>query len=156
MSRKQQQERDQEHERDGGDAQEPYEVGYRKPPKDTQFKEGNKAGKGRTKGAKNLETIINETLNEKVAVKIDGEVRKVRKKELIVRQVISKATAGDRAFATEAVKLMERYEPREEAPSTVPARDDPDIATLRNYLDWHDQLDGFDDDDGSEREEDLS
>ena len=90
------------------------------------------------------------------AVKVDGKIKRKPLGALGIDQIFRKAAAGDPKFAALAVQLQERYLPQEEAPSTVPASDDPDLATLRNYLAWHDQLRGCDDADDSEPEEDLS
>lgn len=125
--------------------EEAYEVGYGKPPKHGQFGKGNKAGKGRPKGAQNMKSLVNKAGSEKVAVKKNGKVMKVAKAELAINQVFSKAAAGDPKFTAKAIELHERYGPQEEAPASAPAKDDPDIATLRNYLDWHDELYGEDD-----------
>lgn len=40
-----------------------YEVGKGKPPKKTQFKEGNKYGKGRPKGSRNLKTVLKQVMD---------------------------------------------------------------------------------------------
>ena len=48
-----------------------YEVGYKKPPKHTQFKKGQIANpKGRPKGAKSLPTLVDEELSAQVKVRI--------------------------------------------------------------------------------------
>ena len=60
------------------------DVGYCKPPTHTQFKKGNTCGKGRPKGAKNLKTIVNEAMNQKVPVKIGGKTKKLSKVALTV------------------------------------------------------------------------
>jgi hypothetical protein len=44
-----------------------YQVGYGKPPKDTRFKKGQSGNpRGRAPGAKNLKTLLIDTLNEPV------------------------------------------------------------------------------------------
>lgn len=122
-----------------------YEVGYGKPPKHGQFKKGNKVGKGRPKASRNMKTLVNKAANEKWPVKKNGKVVKVRKGELVIDQVFNKAAAGDPKFIPTAIQLQERYGPAEEEPADAPARNDPDIAVMRNYLAWHDQLHRKDD-----------
>jgi hypothetical protein len=136
------------------DPEKPYEVGYGKPPKATQFKKGNKASNGRPKGAKGFRTLVIAAASEKMSVKRGGKIKKKGMGAVAIDQIFYQGAAGDPRFAPLAAQLQERYLPQDEAPSAVPARDDPDIATLRNYLAWHDQLYGCDDDEASDGEED--
>ena len=47
-----------------------YEVGYKKPPKDTQFKPGQRANpKGRPRGSRNVKTILRRLVNSKVVLR---------------------------------------------------------------------------------------
>jgi len=124
-----------------------YEVGYGKPPKHGQFKKGNPGGPGKPKGSKNLKTIVTEALGARITAKVNGKSKKISKAEAAMHQLANKAAAGDLRAIEKSVALQERYGPQEEAPASTPAKDDPDIATLRNYLDWHDELYGEDEDD---------
>lgn len=73
-----------------------YEVGYGKPPKSTQFKKGRSGNpNGRPKGAKNQATIMHEIRNEKVTYKEGNRTETVTKEQLIYRQMVNKAIAGD-------------------------------------------------------------
>ena len=52
------------------DSKSDYEVGYKKPPKDTQFKPGQSGNPlGRPKGTKNLKTDLMEELGQKIVVR---------------------------------------------------------------------------------------
>ena len=74
----------------------PYEVGFGKPPKGTQFRKGKSGNpKGRPKGKPNLATIINRTLQAKVIIKENGRRRKVTKYEAGLIQLSNKAASGD-------------------------------------------------------------
>jgi len=74
----------------------PYEVGFGKPPKGTQFRKGESGNpKGRPKGKPNLATIINRTLQAKVIIKENGRRRKVTKYEAGLIQLSNKAASGD-------------------------------------------------------------
>jgi len=70
-----------------------YEVGYGKPPRDTQFKKGHSGNpRGRPSGSKNLATLVTEALNEPVIIAENGERRKISKRQAIIttaRQPIS-------------------------------------------------------------------
>ena len=59
---------------------EQYEVGYGKPPKHSQFKTGQSGNpKGRKKGVKNINTILDGILNEKVVLSENGSTYKISK-----------------------------------------------------------------------------
>jgi len=74
----------------------PYEVGFGKPPKGTQFRKGKSGNpKGRPKGKPNLATIINRTLQAKVIIKENGRRREVTKYEAGLIQLSNKAASGD-------------------------------------------------------------
>ena len=74
----------------------PYEVGFGKPPKGTQFRKGESGNpKGRPKGKPNLATIINRTLQAKVIIKENGRRREVTKYEAGLIQLSNKAASGD-------------------------------------------------------------
>lgn len=55
-----------------------YEIGYRKPPKAYQFRPGVSGNpKGRPKGVKNMDTIMQEIFFEPVTITTKGKVRKI-------------------------------------------------------------------------------
>ena len=57
-----------------------YEVGYRKPPKTTQFKAGKSGNpKGRPRGSTNLATDLSAELSEQITVREGGQARRVTK-----------------------------------------------------------------------------
>ena len=71
-------------------------VGYGQPPKETRFQPGQSGNpRGRPKGSKNLKTIVEVVLNEKVEVTESGRRRKVTKLELVIRQLVNKAAGGE-------------------------------------------------------------
>ena len=71
-------------------------VGYRKPPKRTQFRKGVSGNPaGRPAGRRNLATVLEETLNESVVVTEGGEKRTVTKMEAAVKRMVRKATSGN-------------------------------------------------------------
>ncbi len=70
--------------------------GRRKPPAHSQFKPGQSGNpRGRPPGSKNLATLIENELNRTVPVHENGKKRKVSKRELVVKQAVNKAAAGD-------------------------------------------------------------
>ena len=72
------------------------QIGYKKPPKRSQFQRGVSGNpRGRSKGSKNLATVLEERLGEEVTVTERGRRRTISKLEAAVRQLVSRATADD-------------------------------------------------------------
>ncbi|MBN8980088.1 MAG: hypothetical protein J0I29_02260, partial [Rhizobiales bacterium] len=79
-----------------------YKVGRGRPPVETRWKRGQSGNpSGRPKGSKNLQTILNEALDEKVTVKERGQEKKITVREVIARALLGRAAKGDmRAIMT--------------------------------------------------------
>ena len=76
---------------------EPYDVGFGKPPKHSQFKKGESGNRrGRPRGTLNLAKVLERTLREKVVVKEHGRRKVITKLEAAISQLVNKATSGDR------------------------------------------------------------
>ena len=75
-----------------------YEVGYGKPPKEHQFKKGNKAAAGRRKSkhGQNANAMLARLLYEKVTVKIDGMKVRMTRLETILRTYLNDARSSPR------------------------------------------------------------
>jgi hypothetical protein len=71
-------------------------IGYRNPPQSTQFKKGHSGNpKGRPKGKRNLATVLEKTLQEKVVINENGRRKTITKLEAAVKQLVNKAASGD-------------------------------------------------------------
>jgi hypothetical protein len=82
------------------DRQPNYKVGYRKPPRETQFKKGQSGNpRGRPHGHAKLEAALLAAFNEKVTITQDGRRLKRSKLEVAVIQQLNKAATGDRHAA---------------------------------------------------------
>ena len=123
-----------------------YEVGYGKPPQNTQFKKGQSGNpRGRPSGSKNLATLVSVALNEPVTVVENGGRRKITKREAITKQLVNKSTKAD----WRAIKILldivreigSRVEP-ETAESSFSAADEKVIAQIKAR--WHANKGDFD------------
>jgi len=92
-----------------------YEVGYRKPPKQTQFKKGRSGNPaGRSKGSRSFKSLLMSALSEKVTVKENGCSRKVSKREAAAIQIANKAAMGDLRSAKFIAALVDLLEMEQE------------------------------------------
>jgi hypothetical protein len=73
-----------------------YEVGYGRPPRRTQFQQGHSGNpKGRPRGSKNLATIVRQVLDARVAVRENGRVRSITKREALFAQLVHEGLGGN-------------------------------------------------------------
>jgi hypothetical protein len=71
-----------------------YKVGPGRPPLHTRFKRGQSGNPG-GRSKKQLSALLADALNEPVLVTIDGERRKITKREAVVHQLVDKSTSAD-------------------------------------------------------------
>lgn len=85
-----------------------YPVGYKKPPKETQFKPGQSGNpRGRPKkAAKNPLAIFLDILNEKIVVREGDKTRRISKFEAIFHALTLKAMKGDPKAANQMITLF--------------------------------------------------
>ena len=96
-----------------------YQVGKGRPPLATRWKPGQSGNlRGRPKGAKNLITILEQTLNQKVKVQDKGKIRQITVLEAIAKRLAHDAVKGNH----KAITLLLGYEP-EIARSSPPLYD---------------------------------
>ena len=118
-----------------------YDVGYGKPPKDSQYQKGQSGNlNGRPKGSKNLKTILVEELEKPVIIKENGAKKTITKKEVIIRQLVNKAMLGE-SKSTDAVF---RYFPQEshEKGATASQLGEADMATISSFENRMDKING--------------
>jgi Family of unknown function (DUF5681) len=88
-----------------------YDVGFGKPPKASQFRKGSSGNpKGRPKGRRNLATVLERTLQEKVVINENGVRRTVTKLEAAVKQLVNQAASGDLGAMRQLAALAGSYE----------------------------------------------
>lgn len=86
-----------------------YEVGYKKPPRHSQFKPGQSGNqKGRPKGTKNLSTDLQEELSSKIVVREGAKQQKISKQRALVKTLFNKALKGDIRAINAFLRLIER------------------------------------------------
>jgi hypothetical protein len=90
-----------------------YRVGYRKPPKNTQFRKGRSGNpKGRPKGKLNIATVLEHTLREPVVINENGRRKQVTKMEAAVKQLVNQAASGDLTALRQLTALVTSAEQR--------------------------------------------
>ena len=73
-----------------------YEVGYGKPPKDTQFKKGSSGNpKGRPKKVRDFDLELLRQSNATIVINENGHPRRISKHEAVSMQLINKAISGN-------------------------------------------------------------
>jgi hypothetical protein len=89
-----------------------YEVGYKKPPRHSQFKPGNRAnphGRGKRKLRMEAE-IFNEVMNDFAEYHQGGKAKRAPRIEVLIRCYGAAALNGDVAAAANLLKLREKFE----------------------------------------------
>jgi hypothetical protein len=112
---------------------EPYDVGYKKPPEHTRFQPGKSGNpKGRLKGVNNLATDVKNALASKIAIRSEGKSRLVSTQEAGMMVLKEKALKGDARALDLLLSLAARFnnELMQDAASEL-APDDQEI--LRAY-----------------------
>ena len=94
---------------DGKGPKRDYSVGYKKPPKASQFPPGRSGNpKGRPKGSRNSDTIINSLLQRKVTLRENGKAQKITIHEGIIRCFVEGAAL--KGNAKSASFILDRYD----------------------------------------------
>ena len=84
-----------------------YEVGYGKPPKDSQFKKGQSGNpKGRPKGSRNFKTDLQEEMQLQIQVTESGKFEIVSKQRAMIKRTMEKALHGD----LRAIELIGKWQ----------------------------------------------
>jgi hypothetical protein len=101
-----------------------YEVGYKKPPKATQFKKGKSGNpKGRPKEARNLRTDFEAELAERIFVSEGGCRKAISKLRAMMKALVAKALQGDIRACGLVFKQVEKFAALPEKESTSEGRE---------------------------------
>jgi hypothetical protein len=108
-------------------------VGYGKPPQHARFKKGQSGNpKGRPKGAKNLDTLLMESVNERVTINENGVPRKVSKLAIMHKQLANKGATGDLRALQMILQKLEALESRSLAITGSDEFNEADKAIMKN------------------------
>jgi hypothetical protein len=114
-------------------------VGYKHPPKTTQFRQGQSGNpKGRPKGTRNLKTDLEEELYEQIRITTQGGgSQKMTKQRGFIKYLFARALKGDMRAA--ALILNMRYRLIEPEQDDQPPSDlsPEDARLLQGYLQRH-------------------
>ena len=94
-----------------------YAANYRKPPLHTRFKKG-QSGNPRGRPKKNLPALLVAALNEPVFVTIDGERRKITKREAVITQLVNESASANLRATKMLIDMLRDIEKRAE-PATA-------------------------------------
>lgn len=88
-----------------------YTVGYKRPPKHSQFRpgqSGNPKGRPKRKQPKSNE-ILDTVINQKIRVTLDGKAQAVSALEALFRQIVANALKGDKTAAKLFLSLLDQH-----------------------------------------------
>jgi hypothetical protein len=87
-----------------------YVVGYRRPPKATQFAAGKSGNpKGRPKGSRSVGAVLKDILQQKIAVTENGKTRRIPALEVMLRRLANDAMRSDPNAIRLLLPLIDRY-----------------------------------------------
>jgi len=122
-----------------------YEIGYRKPPKKSQFKSGQSGNsKGRPRDSKNTYMLLNEILGQKIAITENGKNVQISKRNAMLLQLVNKGIKGDIKAINTLLPHMLMADAKEEDKAKILSalsRDDKEIIT--NYIKRISDFDGI-------------
>ena len=108
-----------------------YEVGYKNPPQRTRFRKGESGNpNGRPRGSKNLATLLEKELRQRVVVNENGRRRSITKQEAMVKHLVNKALSGDRRLLQLMLEEIRLLEARATSSATATI-DDADHQVMR-------------------------
>jgi hypothetical protein len=117
-----------------------YIVGYRKPPRHSQFKSGQSGNpKGRPKGQPSISELFMREAARIVRVQGGDKIESISKGEVVIRKLFNMSMVGDpRAMsmflATAARSGLEANEANQMEAGEIPSPVVPDEATVRRML----------------------
>ena len=110
-------------------------VGYRRPPKATQFKKGASGNpRGRPKGSRTVGALLQEILGQRIAVTENGRTRRLPALEVILRRLANDAMRSEPRSLKLLLALYDRYGESPEADLRLNEILAEDREILSNFL----------------------
>ena len=95
----------------------PYEVGYGKPPKASQFKKGQSGNpSGRPRGAPSFGQSVAKAMRRRVSVRADGRLKKMSGMDAMAQNYTARAISGDLKAARLVLQELAALPPEEQLP----------------------------------------
>jgi Family of unknown function (DUF5681) len=102
-----------------------YKIGYRNPPKHTQFKPGESGNpEGRPRKRKLIEEVILNELDSVLTVNVGGKSANMNSREALFRTIERKAMQGDPKALKQILALAENEQLKREKPLVIAITDD--------------------------------
>lgn len=106
-------------------------VGYRRPPRHSQFKEGQSGNpKGRPRGKRNMSSLVGDVLAQKVTITANGRRKRVSSETAMLLRLREKALGGDLKALTMLLSLRAIHIPDAEGAADRGLMAAEDIAIL--------------------------
>jgi hypothetical protein len=105
-------------------------VGYKRPPKHTQFQPGQSGHpSGRKKGVRNFKTDLIAELQERIPIRENGREMRITKQRAFIKALVAAAIKGDMRATNALVSFCTRSltSEGEKAPNETPPIEDIDI-----------------------------
>ena len=84
-------------------------IGYKKPPKRSQFKKGSSGNPaGRPKKSKELPDLLKEALDKTISIKSGTRLKKMSRRKVIAKSIVNDALQGDLATIKELLYYMNK------------------------------------------------
>lgn len=112
-----------------------YEVGYRKPPKEGQFKPGKSGNpKGRPTGSRSVGALLQEIIQQRIPVTEGGKTRRFGVLQVILRRLANDAMRSDHKAIKLFLTLLDRYADSPESAVQLRELLAEDQEILKRYL----------------------
>jgi hypothetical protein len=117
-----------------------FSVGYGKPPTHTRFKPGQSGNpKGRRKGQRNIHTVLDEALSQRIVIREGDRTRSLTKLDAVILTMVNAALKGDAKAQASLITMMRSLGLIGEPPQ--PTNQEPftpdDAALIEEYFQRH-------------------
>ena len=86
-----------------------YQIGYKRPPKEGQFRKGKSGNpKGRPKGSSNFMTLLDKELSQPVVVNENGKTKTISRMQAMVKRLVSQALQGEQRSFLTLIEVLRR------------------------------------------------